>query len=507
MQILQNATIDLRKKDIATAMLPKSLTPFTNKPKQLLLPPSTTSTKAKEKVVAKILENNLKLKPKLGGKSLQEDKKEQESGETGDIHFLSRSKCRSLHIDGNHQPTPVKFSSSNLLEVTSHSIIDEDDDSQASKLYSSSPLPPILSSRPSIIQSFVPGDLPNFWQCPQCRHIPLTQRPKHSVLYHCAPTSEEVESDVVPPTSLVHPIIKVHFDVCGNHRYRKFSKRKISKEKEMDNTNTEFRSGNHDATYANNGKSSDAKANSSRSDEDYVDKLSMKGSWTRTIGRSRTRGRQQQHSKKARLEASTASVEQKDNVDEISDEVTSTIDPPSSTVSLCPRYNVVHTPITNNGIVHPTKDAKLTATIDIVLLSQMIRCYYVKTQDTRSHLRERNNALPENFPGIECKYCFSSANQETEDVTFVGGSCGKNRRKKWFFRNSNQVSMGLLLIEKHLIHCRLCPKNVISVIRTAKHQERNQRSHLRQKTGEKVTRKEYASLVYKRLGFGAQEMN
>lgn len=464
---------------LAASVVSKSLNYFTDVSKQLSMPPSTTS------MVGKKL-----LKPAYAA---------QDEQGCAEIELINKKDC-SLHVDKEDGRSPYVVASSNFCKQKSY-FADNDngknDESQTSNKSLSSPLPPRILSPPAIIQSFVRGDLPNFWQCPQCKHLPLSQRPKHSVLYHYAPSIDKGKDEGVPPTSLVRPIIQVHFNACGNHKNRELNEQSASKDEEISNDDYKLGTGSHYGIHADNIRNSDAKG--SGSDDDYVDNLDWNETGSRKTGKRRTRGQQERHSKKLRCDANTV-VEDNDNDYGIIEEATPATESPAAIIALNPKYNVIHTPITNNGLAHPTKDAKLTAAIDIVLISQMVRCYYAKTEDPKPHLRLRSNPLPENFPGMECKYCLSSARQQIKD--------SKKKRKMWFFRNSNQLSSTLLLLEKHLLsHCRSCPQNIKNAIRTAKNQEKHERSRLRKKTGEKITRKEYASVVFKRLGFGMKEIN
>ena len=137
---------------------------------------------------------------------------------------------------------------------------------------------------------------------------------------------------------------------------------------------------------------------------------------------------------------------------------------------------------TTNGLVDPDVDKTKTASVDIMIMALVERCYYRRTEDTIAYLRQK--PFPENYPGVGCVYCAQS----------------KGEKKQWFFNSSLQLATGLPKIEQHLMTCYNAPKNIKSDISRAKHQEERERAILRMKTNDKITRRQYSTIVFERLG-------
>lgn len=110
-------------------------------------------------------------------------------------------------------------------------------------------------------------------------------------------------------------------------------------------------------------------------------------------------------------------------------------------------------------------------------MSQVERCKYTRSNDTTAHLRQK--PLPEGYPGLQCIHC----------------------DKQWFFNSAIQLATGFPKIEQHLAGaCDNCPKEVKKDIGIAKNQEELERNELRLKSGDRVTRRQYARIVIDRLG-------
>jgi hypothetical protein len=141
-------------------------------------------------------------------------------------------------------------------------------------------------------------------------------------------------------------------------------------------------------------------------------------------------------------------------------------------------------PCDGNGFYHPS-DQNITATIDIVLVAQVEKCQYKKEEDTAAFLRQK--PLPDGYPGMKCKYCSD---------------------KRWFFNSYKQLATGLPKIEHHLMsQCVGCHESVKRNIVMSKKQETIERAVLRAECqeGKKMTRREYAQLVFGRLQQGGGE--
>lgn len=274
---------------------------------------------------------------------------------------------------------------------------------------------------------FVKGLIEGFWECSQCRTLPISARAKHSVMFHA---SEE------PPQG---PTIRFHLQKCPKAL-------------------------------------SEAKANGIEiTKDDCVDKerkeLSELSESPTAAGASplavrRKRGRPRKHESENR---GRKKIQRKPPP------------PPTSPSSLKETLKTISIPPTDNALIE-SQDSTITATIDILLMSQVERCKYVRSEDTIAYLR--NKPLPEDFPGVECKYC-------------------TDKKKRWFFNTYTQVATGFPKIEQHLLfQCRDCPKEVKRDLSTAKSQEDLERFLLRteSETGEKATRRQYAGIVFDRLG-------
>mmetsp|Transcript_7438 Transcript_7438/g.11061 ORF Transcript_7438/g.11061 Transcript_7438/m.11061 type:complete len:1212 (-) Transcript_7438:322-3957(-) len=75
--------------------------------------------------------------------------------------------------------------------------------SPSSAIFSSLPLSPTLDATET---TFVPGILPNFWQCPRCINIPFAKRARHSVFFHGGSTH---------PTPADHRLVEMHLLLCN----------------------------------------------------------------------------------------------------------------------------------------------------------------------------------------------------------------------------------------------------------------------------------------------------
>jgi len=285
-------------------------------------------------------------------------------------------------------------------------------------------------SKASSPKNFIRGVVPNFWQCPKCKDLPLSFRAKHSVIFY---------GGNYVPTITDYPTMQIHFDLCDQRCLEVKGVNFDEMEEESScgallNTEEDFRS------------------------EQAPEQTSRK---------TRRRKSKNGEGKVTNLNKTTQNIENipKDMQSQHQNQLAS-----------------VRIPFTNNGLVHPSKDKKLTATIDMLVMSQVERCYYVMAADTTPYLRQK--PIPENYPGVQCKYCAKSS-----------------EKKPWFFNGPIQLSTGFPKIEQHLMFsCKSCPKSIKHDIATAKSQEERERIKLRLKSGDKITRRQYATLVFSRLG-------
>jgi len=170
------------------------------------------------------------------------------------------------------------------------------------------------------------------------------------------------------------------------------------------------------------------------------------------------------------------------------------------------QVSIVCVPPTENGLVYPSKDKNLTATVDILIMSQVALCSYVRAEDTTAYLRQK--PLPENFPGLACVHCRVKQDEGKRDSQMPQQQQRQQKQKQqpptsknWFFNSAIQLATGLPKIEQHLMKsCRMCPKSIRTNIMTAKIQEEEERVRLRLRSDEKITRRQYASLVFDRMG-------
>ncbi len=473
---------------------------------------------------------------------------------------------------------------------------------------------------------YVPSDIPNFWHCPNCIHLPFSKRPKHSVVFHAhnnhdddgsnsggnigsnigsrnssSSCSRNSSSIIPPPSSDTYNIIAIHSYLCkmkcneikektmtrkmimkkgdyhkcvdddsddddededdsddssncnnnsssssddddddddknGNNdsesddddddddndsinddgyythdgiRHRK--SRRLSKKKrkeERHDKENRFNAINHIVVSNNIGGRKKLKSNSKskkkkkkngkKKDTSAMMPLSKRGSTTSpSVTPKRKRGRprkvnttssggknksnfKRNPSSSSKKESTTnndgsTSLNGQSSTKHIAAELSS-----SSSSSAPSRREIVKIdiPSTDNGLIEIPNDTNITASIDYYIMSQVKLCSYERSKDAIAYLRQK--PLPEGYPGVQCIYC----------------------DKQWFFNSAVQLATGFPKIEQHLTGtcCENCPRDVKKQISIAKNQEDLERHTLRLKTGEKVTRRQYAKIVIERLG-------
>ena len=105
-------------------------------------------------------------------------------------NFILQEQCASRDIDC--------LLDKNIVEKELESVL------QQTLTSASSISPTMLSSKASLSNSsptsiekleFIPSEIPNFWHCPNCFHLPLSKRSKHSVIFHHAICSSANKND------------------------------------------------------------------------------------------------------------------------------------------------------------------------------------------------------------------------------------------------------------------------------------------------------------------------
>ena len=134
----------------------------------------------------------------------------------------------------------------------------------------------------------------------------------------------------------------------------------------------------------------------------------------------------------------------------------------------------------SNGIIDLEQDVHNTATIDVLIMAQMIQCGYIESDDVMSYLRQK--PLPEGFPGVQCKHCCQCQGQnhhQNQNQIHTDANTS-NTKKKWFFNSYKQMATGLPKMEQHLLfQCEACPQSIKDHIIQAKRQEDLERTVLR----------------------------
>jgi len=318
-------------------------------------------------------------------------------------------------------------------------------------------------------QSFVRSKLPNFWHCPKCEKIPINLRAKHSVFF-CG--------GHIPPTNVEYPSIRTHFELCEKRclelkdkEFQNLDANEINYYSdntlpdECNEVGGRFRIGPHNSRKSRR-ISNQKKIYDGDTSETYNQKKRNWNFGTDTATDSKPKPKRRRRSN-------------------TEDPPTSAQDPPH----LPRQLSIVPIPHTNNGLTLPSNDKNLTASIDILIMSQVERCYYNRSEDNTAYLRQK--PLPEKFPGLGCIHCRAKLNE------------GQNKQqlpKTWFFNSVIQLATGLPKIEQHLMKsCHAVPKNIRADIVTAKGQEEEERVRLRLKSGDKITRRQYATVVFDRL--------
>ena len=294
---------------------------------------------------------------------------------------------------------------------------------------------------PKLIQptnvSFVKGSLPNFWECPNCKHLPFKARGKHSVLY---------KGGGKAPSSDKYPIIQIHLQFCQEAK-AKYNSEPMTNKGGWDNSDDDDE---QKSLGVRKSRRLGGKKEDYQTDQCALQVLGDK----RPNGRASTRKRKKKKTirkEEGRLGDATKDIPHK-SVKEI------TISP------------------SDTGLFDVDSDLRITASIDVLVISQVVTCSYVRAKDTILFLRQM--PLPDGYPGLKCKYC----------------------KKYWFFNSYVQLATGLPKIEQHLMNqCKCCPKSIKSEISAAKHQEEMERYILRTKTKDKITRRQYANVVFTRM--------
>lgn len=269
---------------------------------------------------------------------------------------------------------------------------------------------------------YVQGDIKGFWECPQCQTLPIKHRAKHSVIFH---------QSKHPPQEHDRPTIRFHIKHCQAAIATAKAKGIEVKKKELPEGPLS------PSTLKFTVKVPKDKRKRKRSQSEYTKKNSR-----RIEKNSRTKFSEEKSSRRNSIKPVPI--------------------PESSTV-----------------LVKPLEDSKLTASIDVLLMSNVDRCEYIRAEDKTFSRRGRK--LREGFPGIQCNHC---------------------NEKKWFFNCEHQVAVGLPKIEQHLIYqCIRCPREIKNNLILAKHQEEMERHIL--KTGKMKeafpTRRRYAEILFERL--------
>ena len=270
------------------------------------------------------------------------------------------------------------------------------------------------------LTAYVPGELPFFWECPNCNRLPLSKRSRNSVVFY---------GGQAPPTERDHPLIAPHFKSCLSQPMMKLRS-----------------SYSRSSVYCQDESESSEDEPSSSWDEDFENPCNFK---------------------------KTANLHPVQQLGEHEDFDFLAIASSSSQVN-------------NSKIVFPQQDRNKTAAIDILLASQLSICRYTMQHDCNKN--KRSYELPEDFPGIQCQYCFpEQSNME------------KTRNGRWFCRSSEQLSNTMSKIHHHLMSCPTCPKDIKQALSLAKAHEAQERKALEARLGQKASRSQYCVTLFQRI--------
>jgi hypothetical protein len=360
---------------------------------------------------------------------------------------------------------------------------------------------------------FVPGPISYFWQCRNCRNLPIAARAKHSVVFYAPGSSTAASSSadigskkasdgdsIVDGDRLSlaqRPTVQYHMRHCAAAIQRATEtlgmlqqpQHHDGRQKVLENTK---RVGDDD---------------DDEEEEDYDeykihDPIFQKEQQQQPKGTAKYRKKQKK--KSTSYDASKKGNQHPSNNHiSLQEDTTSTKDqgrccntgaaiPKKSSILLqdtttlqnlkASLKHVSIPPADDNKFYHPSSDCHITASIDIILVAQVERCSYEKEKDATAFLRQK--PLPEGYPGMKCKHC---------------------RDKRWFFNSFKQLATGLPKIEYHLMNqCVGCHEGVKRKIVMSKKQETVERTVLRADpcavaAGKKMTRREYAQVVFDRV--------
>lgn len=373
---------------------------------------------------------------------------------------------------------------------------------------------------------YVPSDVSNFWHCPKCIHLPFSRRKRHSVIFQAfscnkdgssqiemadwkrdtgdsvkdqsppsissTSSSDSSSSDCIygqPPSSDDNKFVAIHSYLCrlqceemdSNESRLTDSGSSSSSDSEESNEPDYQRNKRRTSRRLSNIVSNYKIAQDIEERSDEVKNTKKDKSTNQLISKrldgpehvipnivQKKRGRP----RKASSDVSDTSMSKERLAKK-------------KTAKQGQGYQItkgeiikIQTIQSDSGLVDLDNDINSTATIDYYIMSQVKRCSYVPSNDKTAYLRQK--PLPEDYPGVQCIYC----------------------DKQWFFNSSMQLATGFSKIEQHLSGaCENCPKTVKTNVNIAKNQETSERNELRSLfSDEKITRRHYANLVFKRLG-------
>jgi len=349
----------------------------------------------------------------------------------------------------------------------------------------------------SIMNSRRQSMLPNFWQCPNCKKIPFHLRIKNSVFF----------GGHIAPTNVKHPTIRTHFELCETPPGS--LELKGTNIPNFDATNISYPSDNklrlivckEDGRNLTSELDKSIKRRTKNTTNNQKKSEDGATSETDNLINERpaitTQKKMMKYKKKGGDGTTTPSSDillpPPIPTRRPRRTTTTQTNPPTTASKILTRPQISFIPIppTTNGLVHPS-DKNETASIDMLLMSQLERCFYNYSEDHRKgNVRKDYLLFPDDYPGLACRHCDESSNAAP---------------KRWFSTCGSHLAGRLPSIEQHLVSCSSVPLDIRTNIKTAKGQEAEERKRLRAKLSrwggdkkKKISCQQYAWTVFDRL--------
>ena len=309
--------------------------------------------------------------------------------------------------------------------------------------------------------SFVSGAVPNFWECPMCLDRPPLKRARHSVLFFGGADAPTIET---------HPLVAAHILLCTAALCAPPSDTASGGEGQR--VKPSLNGGSRGNRVEERGKAEDAQkasANSKRGRKRQREEgngggvnsslLALRPECLKSSKKNAVRvERFFQHDTALTIKRASVSIVQK-SPDK---------DSP---------------PLVSEGtsLANPPEDRRLTASVDIIILSQVARCHYDPKVDDVCRSRAQRSGFAAGSPGIRCLHC----------------------DRRWFFKDAKSLARIFARIEEHILQCGDCPDNTKEDVQFARGKQVEERAALREGAGDEgrsqYTRLLFSEVVWRRL--------